>query len=55
MQKAMTAALAAMMCVGVAWPEKPNVTAFPASDGMSVANGELFISLRNGVVCCYGK
>jgi len=27
----------------------------PVSDGMSVANGELFISLKNGVVCCYGK
>ena len=27
----------------------------PVSDGMSVANGELFISLKNGAVCCYGK
>ncbi len=27
----------------------------PVSDGISVANGELFISLKNGVVCCYGK
>ena len=28
MKKTMTAALAAMMCVGVVWAETPNVTAF---------------------------
>ena len=27
----------------------------PVSDGMSVAEGKLFISLKNGTVACYGE
>jgi len=54
MQTTMTAALAAMMCVGVLWAEKPNATALAGVSDVVKNSG-----IKGGIIvhldCCYGK